>query len=182
MCSVGPLLPHATSKPFSSSSSSPSRSSPSDTSRMSERRRHMPRSILGLFCADRVYPVQLLHNTRSRVPVSSFTSILVHFARVIGHHLCPVWSIQPASRLVRRHPILIRRHPRPVCTRHTSSLLSYAVATSSRPNLDHQGANLSSVSRRLTVSLRGVLTDMWFIICGPTIYRHMSHYILTSCI
>ena len=97
-------------------------------------------------CLESHYPLKLLHNTYSRVLVSSSTSVLVHFARIIGYRLYPAWHILPASRLV-------RRHLRPVCTCHPSSPLSYAAATPSCPDLDHQGVDLSSVSGSLIQTL-----------------------------
>ena len=113
----------------------------------------MPRSILGLFYADLVYPAQLLHNTRSRVPVSSSTSVLVHFALIVGHRLCHAWSIFLASHLACQHQVFVHRHPLPVCTRHLSLPLPYAVATPPRPDLDHQSADFSLFSCRLVQTL-----------------------------
>ena len=50
-----------------------------------------------------------MHNSRSRVLVSSSTFVIIHYARVIGDRLCHAWPILPSSRLIRRHPVLVRR-------------------------------------------------------------------------
>ena len=104
--------------------------------------------------------------------MSSSNSVLVHFALVISRRLCPAWPILPASRLARRHLVLVRRHPRPACARHPSRLYTMQLlrhlipisATSSRSPMRKpffSFAQSFSNSRCLIhCEFEGVLTNM----------------------